>query len=456
MSDLNDIEKVRLSGVFDPDYYRRQYREELATNADPLKHFLERGLAQGFKPSALFDPVVYRIKHPQCGNPVIDYIERYRGASLDLTVNSALNIEKPRSYLPYIASDIDVSTDNTANLANANAFGCAARVEFSASGKHFSMTAPRASEFLDRIKSDAPFAFARLSHGDWDCLYVLGQLRKQIETRVANYGFSKPEIDALSRRLCDEYYPDRGLFAENVIPEILRDLDQHLPDPNFLYSVCFKGFPTADDRLFYLTKHLHRVDHDRLELFANYFDQRETLYDATVWKRWLISGDMRDFAKYAREHPVVLVGADRLRTLGARWDLPWFRHVSIPAAKAYPIRHAILESCLQSIADARAIAHANNAKRPIFLCQGSSFAYWLMVRLYKTYPDVFYIDMGQALHAWFWDDKTIPLLQWGKLYGKTIIRNSGLDEYYRKIGARLPPELADGLMSGRSEEGERQ
>lgn len=439
-----EIERFRKSGIFDHGYYLQNYREELPEGIAPFTHFITEGMHRGFKPSAGFDPLLYKVRHPEADNSLIDVLDRYQGMPTGLDARTTLPVSKTASYLPSIPLEIDKTSDNAANIAYAARFGGAAAVKFEAGAKTFELLAPAAHSLIGRIQNDQPFSFVRLSHGDWDCLYVLAQYRHRIAAALSHFDFNNEQLDALARRLCDELYPDRGVYAENVLPEILRTLGDYKENPNFMYSVCFKGFPTADERLFYLTKSLHPVDQARLDIFADHFNADDVIYDSTIWKRWLISGDMRNFPDILRDHPVVFVGANRLSSLGKRWNLPWFFHIPIPPEQAYPLRHALLATCREKIAEAKRLALTNNTKRPIFLCQGSSFAYWLIARLFKTDPDVFYIDLGQALHAWFWDVAEIPLMQWGELYGRTIVKNCGLENYYRDIGARLPPKLLQG------------
>lgn len=77
-------------------------------------------------------------------------------------------------------------------------------------------------------------------------------------------------------------------------------------------------------------------------------------------------------------------------------------------------------------------------RKPLFILQGSSFAFWFQVRLFARHPDIFYMDLGQALHAWFYDRREIPLRAWGRRYAATIVRNNGLEDYYAGLGVSAP------------------
>jgi hypothetical protein len=61
-----------------------------------------------------------------------------------------------------------------------------------------------------------------------------------------------------------------------------------------------------------------------------------------------------------------------------------------------------------------------------------------MVRLFATDPDIFYLDFGQALHPWFYDRRDIERMNWGRIYGPTIVRNCRLEGFYRRLGVADP------------------
>lgn len=54
-----DIRLIRHSGLFDADYYLRQYPEVARSGMDPVVHYLEIGAMQGKNPSPYFDTVYY-------------------------------------------------------------------------------------------------------------------------------------------------------------------------------------------------------------------------------------------------------------------------------------------------------------------------------------------------------------------------------------------------------------
>jgi hypothetical protein len=220
--------------------------------------------------------------------------------------------------------------------------------------------------------------------------------------------------------------------------ELEADLRSRPRHPDFLMSVAFKGNPTVDEEIFEGSPAIHRVDFERLDIFARYFAPDEAIYDANIFKRWLLSGDLRGLPAAARARPVILMGADLLSTLGSRWQLPWFSHIVIPPEFSYPMRRQLLDTCLSRVAEAKEAASRLGLRKPLFILQGSSFAFWFQVRLFAQHPDIFCIDLGQALHAWFYDMKKIPLRTWGRRYAPTIVRNCGLEGYYAELGISAP------------------
>jgi hypothetical protein len=351
-------------------------------------------------------------------------------------------VEKTPTFLPTKTFEISLEDSNRESLAHAAELANPRVNEFTAGSKTYRLIVPPADDLLDRLREDRPFAFARLSHGDWDDLYVYERYRGRVARAVSGRGMSEEHVSRLTMRLCDEFYPDEGMFVENFMPEFEKDLRGHVPDENLMVSTAFKGYPTGDEQLFYRTLRLKPVDVARLRIFSAYFDPAETLYDANLFKRWAVAGQLKHLPALARERPVVFMGAERLASLGLRWQLPWLLHLRIPPDNSYPLRHVLLERAREFVAEANAIARRHGTKRPLFLMQGSSFAYWMIVRLYRDHPDVFYLDLGQALHVWFYDRPDMPVMPERTLYGPTIVRNCELEDFYRRLGTPLPPELA--------------
>ncbi len=89
------------------------------------------------------------------------------------------------------------------------------------------------------------------------------------------------------------------------------------------------------------------------------------------------------------------------------------------------------------------MADSHGTKRPIILLQGGSFAYWLIERLFAWDPGVFYLDLGQTLHTWFLDIKTLRA-RWTRMHPRMMMQNCDLDAYYRSLGMTLEPPYGEG------------
>lgn len=69
---------VRMSGLFDEDWYLRNNPDVESVGADPLTHFCIDGWREGRKPNFYFDPKWYRRHYPRLSakgrNPLFDYV----------------------------------------------------------------------------------------------------------------------------------------------------------------------------------------------------------------------------------------------------------------------------------------------------------------------------------------------------------------------------------------------
>jgi hypothetical protein len=435
---MDGAARLLTGGLFDEAYYRRCYDQVLPSGGDALGHFLADGWQAGFKPCAAFDPIVYRLLHPHVvdANPAIDALERYGPGTVPAHGVEAIVPSELR--LSSTKGTTQVADDPAFNLERAHEYGQETAIPFEVDGKAYSLRVPPTDAVLGRIAEDKPFAMARISQGDWDALWAFEHYVRKLAVLPLTRHLPENHLRALAARLCDAWHHAMDVYAEHFLVEFYADLRARTRHPDFLHGVAFKGYPTADERLFEWSAAPTPEDKERLALFASFFAPDETIYEATIWKRWIISGELRDLPALARRRPVILMAGGILADLGERWQLKWFLHVGIPLTHAYELRNALLEQCRAKVAEAKAIARRENTARPLFLMQGSSFAYWFMKRLFATDPDIFYIDVGQALHPWFFDRHEIPLRNWGRLYGPAIVENNALDEFYRTRGVSEP------------------
>jgi hypothetical protein len=226
-----------------------------------------------------------------------------------------------------------------------------------------------------------------------------------------------------------------GIFSENFLPELLEGVGRETGQEDYLRSASFRWSPTADNRMFGRTEAIGPRELREMRMFAEYFGRDRVAYESMVWKRWVYSGDLKELPALARQRPIVLIGAERVSSLGQRWNVPLFVHCEIPLS-SYTDRRAILERSKQAVLETKAMASGSAAGRPLVLVQGGSFAYWLIARLHAWDPHVFYIDLGQALHIWFLDDRSM-LMPWLLVTPKLLVDRCELAAFYREIGVRL-------------------
>ncbi len=74
-----EIKKIKESGLFDPDWYLKQYPDIAALNMDPIEHYCWLGARLRRNPSACFETSFYITSYPDAAesdiNPLIYYID---------------------------------------------------------------------------------------------------------------------------------------------------------------------------------------------------------------------------------------------------------------------------------------------------------------------------------------------------------------------------------------------
>lgn len=403
---------IEASGRFDDAFYRRCYGAVMADGILPVDHFLTVGHDRGFLASARFDPVVYKLLHPfrQHANTLIDSILQaddapYRDLAALFRDVGADTMPMTIRYHPGLRAEWSAK----ARLMIGNR-DLPDRI--SGPGFRHDLLNPSPDVILSRIAEDRPFCFARLPHGFWDdfsaCRRLATRLRNDARCRFLN----GDEVFNLSTRLlgCSRTFSSNQVY-ESFFSEIEADLLDNPRDEAFWTAISLKGIPTFDGGLYGFDEEDVK---DRAELLACFFRSADKLYDAMLWKRWALTGDMAKFPEAVRDHPVIVVGPPQFRSLGAKWRLSTFCHVEIPPDFSHLLRQRILTSVAQAI---ESLLGARGDKKPIVLFQCSGeLSYWFMRRLRPRYGDAFYIDIGQALDLWHWQPDAV----WARIYGDAI------------------------------------
>ncbi|MEK7996192.1 MAG: hypothetical protein AAB403_20525 [Planctomycetota bacterium] len=432
--DAGERATIEASGLFDVDFYARTYRDSIPADMPPLDHYLAEGEARGLLASANFDPIVYKLRHLSRSDPrpLVDCArngdrKNYRdlgalfadieGEAFPVTFRAKPNLWAEASEN---ANSIVAVIGRSARL-NGPEFNC-------------ELQNPSAETIFSRLAGDRPFSFARLPHGFWDSLCANRKLAAQLQGDLRCIGLSRAEVENVALRLMARFQlpADNGTFIEDMFHAIEHDLLNRPADPDHWTAISVTGAPGFEDALYGLDP---EDMGDRLRLLAGYFRPRDTLYDATMWKRWALSGDLAKLAEATRSHPVVLIGPQKFQSLGEKWRLGSFRHVTIGPRLVQLVRHSLLDRATDAI---RAALAEPGAMKPVVLFQTGSIAYWLIHRLRACFPDVFYLDLGQALDLWYWTGAP-----WMRIYGDAL---RGANPFAAKIGggdAETPPVTPD-------------
>jgi hypothetical protein len=429
--DRAELERVRASGLFDPEFYRQTYAAELDGWDDPLEHFLAAGLARGFVPRKDFDPVLYRALVPECGdaNPLLHSLAS--GSAFAPPALSDL-FTRTVSSLPAVKGSPDLQLQR--NRAYARKAAQVRELPFTVQGERYALKVPEPSLLLRRFRLDRPFAFARLPHGVWDTFWQLDTAEQALLADERTRDLPAAQLGALAARVCLARYGDsakfdnNGNFAPQFVEEVKASISVHAARPEFMRAVAFLGYPTFKEVA--IGSESSPRGSALLRLFAAHFQAGETVHDAMWPKRLLIAGHLRHLPDLCRDRPVVLVASRYFQDLASRWRLPTFTHVEIPPKLAQWQRWDLLGRATEAVAEAR----ARGGRPPVVLTQcGGALSYWLITRLFSKFDDVFYLDLGQALDGWFFDLAELRVYRWMKVYCRSVIAHCRLEPYYREL-----------------------
>jgi hypothetical protein len=383
--------RIAASGLFDPAFYAETYGD--AVSGDPLAHFLSVGLPRGYRPSAGFDPALYRLTVAGCGpsNPLLHHLEYRKGRAVPQPEQVfARLIRKHRRPRPPPGR----ATPERVRRYRANVENARGETEFvlPAGNERYRVLVPSMEFFTARLAREQPFAFARLPHGYWDGRI----LRRQIAADPRLARLPEPERLALAGRIAGLARPEKASFAEAVFEEVVDAARRCRDDPDFFSAVAFKGS--------LLTEHVFRAGmtpSERelcMEEVGRHFRPADHLWDALAWKRLADTDRIWPLADACRDRHVILVGPASLRGLDRRWQLQRHTHVEIPPRDSHRQRGSLLDRVRAAVEAAGAEA----GPRPVVVSMcGGSLAYWLYSRLFAWRRDVFYLDLDQALQAWY-------------------------------------------------------
>jgi hypothetical protein len=423
------------SELFDPGFYRETYGHLAEASRDPLGHFLTSGLEQGHLSSASFDPVLYRVLVPECGdaNPLQHCLAS--GAAFQ---PGPLTEIFPDAVRMVAFSNPGGNLQLHQNRKYAGSAAAPREIPFSVSGKEFSLKVPEPDAFMEELSREGPLAVVRLPEGYWETVWILRALERALSEDRRTRSLAVAQRRALATRLAAAVFPRNGNFAPSFMDEVQADVCGHAEDTAFQHAVAFKGYPTFDEKISGRRAQPPRAE--LMELFAEQFRPGRVLYDATLWKRLLIAGHLARLPVLLHRRPVVMVGPAYLAPLGSHWKLGNFTHVEIPASHTQYRRWDLLARCRAALETAR----SRGPGVPVVLTQcGAALAYWLIVRLRAASAGASYLDVGQAINGWFLHERSFKGAPWMRVYGRSIIANCRLEPYYEALrGDRYPDWLS--------------
>lgn len=205
---------------------------------------------------------------------------------------------------------------------------------------------PSIEYFVDKLRSDTNFSFAKLNHSFWDMVSGNSYWKKMFETVHQDDIFLKENINSLVE----------------------------LPDSeNFMLGVSNCGPPEVAlgcyESIYYL------------EQFIN---TRKNLFYGQLWKHYCRTGDIKKLIYAIRDKNVVVVGLKHLSDLANCWGIKKFNHLKIDLTVTKE-RFNVLDELRQY-------------KNSIILFQcGEMLSLWFIKSLHNNNNNNTMIDMGRSL-----------------------------------------------------------
>lgn len=441
MENKKIVDLVRRKHLFDEEFYYKAYGHYFLEKSKSWIHFASYGINYGFKPSKKFDPVLVKI--------AIFCLKKYSKGSCKhfLEVNQKKDEIKKEIFPELYGENFFIKnilikivkkfksiigkrrkTNYRTKIKN-NSFvlweESSERIEVG--GKNFWIVSPNPEKLMSLFDKKG-IKFVRFPHGHWDALEkaesVIGKIEKKCKNKISFLNYS--EKLNFASRVCEESYSQAswGGFSEGFLHEVVVKSLNKKYDPNFIKSLSFKGEPTWKDKVFDYEKRLFDFGSlkRRRDFLQRFMPEETQLWDASIWKRHLLSGGLANLPDKIKNKKVVLVGPSHLSSLQDKWGIEVFDHIIIPGAKTQQIRFVVLKKIVESI------NKYDNLQDVIVLFQcGASLAFWFSDEIDKKFSEVSCVDMGQALDGWFLDDASQTVGTWSLIYKDLIKTKNKID-----------------------------
>ncbi|MCW2308637.1 hypothetical protein [Rhodobium gokarnense] len=417
----------------DDAFYAKTYAAELA-GRQPGDHFQAIGLANGLLPNAELDPTLEQFKDV-AGNADRPLQQRYNALCREMIrhfPNPAYDgyfwtfLETHKPPEPGAKAQFDQALIGDPESAG--------RMGYLYGGARHDIRQPSCQAFLDRVENgEDPVVQARLPHGFWDGIARVFILEHILAEQFPGRGLGDEARLRLAIRLARHLRPNDPqsiLFTENFLHEVRTLAAGSAPERP--PALAFKSFPDGGTGLFGRSEvHPPRAPFVFKAVEWLKPGQRE-FGDAMLMKRVVMSGMFQPFMDRIRHRPVVLVANQFLSDFGERFDLPAFVFVEVPPREAHLVRDDIWERCRQALSPI--VSAASPDAPPIVLTRcGGSFAFHLINRLAREFPQTSFVDLGQSADLWFLDRDGFVRkggLPWSPNFRKQIEINN-LAEFYR-------------------------
>tara|TARA_B100000674_G_scaffold282331_1_gene233694 strand:- start:12212 stop:13561 length:1350 start_codon:yes stop_codon:yes gene_type:complete len=427
---------INYSNLVDPAFYASCYQFALDQTALPADvHFSRFGAKRGWMPRANVDPCALAVL--KSAGDVAEGLD-----SLDEnTIGSAYTVNQLARLLPSHsetgpvdfggggAVDMFSAEEVRKNRAAANQFGKAQTQSVEIGDAGYQLICPDVSVLLQKLESGEPFSSVKLPHGLWDAVAFSerlgGALRNSKDFECLTY----TQIRYLGRRWARKLTPNNGCLVEGFIDDLFSVLSEKNRPENAYIGLALKGFPTHDGRLWHIPGDHQDKLAARFSSISQYFEDGYRFWDGTLFKRYAISGSLPAIMDAVRKRPSILIASQKLDVLPQRLNMPLMGHYKIPPSNIHSHRYEVFNHLCQAIEGMKQRFDSS----PVVISQaGGSFAFWLLTRLQRQFPEATFMDMGQALNIWVLDRQ--GPMPWLKIYAESIVRNCGLGAYYKALG----------------------
>ncbi len=401
-------------GLFDEAFYEANYGEAVPPGELLIDHFIRVGHELGYAPCAEFDPVLHRVLHgPTSPSAWPERVQaesaRRPAPELFPAVNFQIYYWAGKSGEELKANIGEILDHPTRPVKLPTPSGV------------YRFRNPPSAPIFKAVSMGRPISIIRLTHGFWDCLSAVDRVSDGLAADPRAQQLSEPQRRALATRLLSSVLPGNGNFAGDFLATALDDLRGHPRDQDLLTAIAFKGNPTYEDSAFG-TGAPTPLNLERAARFMRFFSPHERLYDAMVWKRWAILGELNHLPAALRRRPLIMVARAAFGVLAERLGLPHLVHVDVPPANTQLIRRQVLSRIEAAIQDQ--LARRPDPAPVVLLQSGSTLGYYFIRRLRPRFPQVAYLDIGEARNIWLLDRAGINL--WIEPYLEQISKACGL------------------------------